>query len=397
MKNPKIVLIAAISFWSIFVFAETTSIKVLSIPDGAEVFINNILKGITPLEVEIETPATIKILVVKSGFSSFEKKISIKTGDTIIVDLENSQQMTDSEYTKFLAKSEQNNPSPGDEGSSQGNVNQVGEPASETVTPSEGTQIDAKILRITKYGSIPDNLLNNVVEGVAIFQLQINHRGEVIESKPTIPLTVPHLDEFISNWIKTWEIQAATMNSFPITSKLPVKISYKLPDGIFEIMDVPDTIQPKNEIAIYTTSPLPSVTPKTNVNDTEARPTPVSEKAVGKINFNDESWAEKKLDQKPHILQPPKFGSIPIDIQKLNLKGEAKFKLYIGFDGSVKKVEITKSTGDEKLDAWITPFLQSMQWEPAMISDKAVNCKIELTLSFNTIACSFDFKDLFKD
>ncbi|MEJ2545675.1 MAG: PEGA domain-containing protein, partial [Calditrichaceae bacterium] len=59
---------------------QTSKISVNSIPDNCEVYIDNRLVGKTPINLQEVSPGQHHLKVQKSGYASFEEKISIETG-----------------------------------------------------------------------------------------------------------------------------------------------------------------------------------------------------------------------------------------------------------------------------------------------------------------------------
>jgi len=108
-----------------------------------------------------------------------------------------------------------------------------------------------------------------------------------------------------------------------------------------------------------------------------------------------ESNDKIKVDRPPEILQPPKLSAIPLEIQNLNLKGSMEFKLLVDVDGTVRKVTISKSSGNDQIDQFVVPFLQKSIWTPAMKAGTPIACWRKLSISFYTLACKFDFIDLY--
>ena len=108
-----------------------------------------------------------------------------------------------------------------------------------------------------------------------------------------------------------------------------------------------------------------------------------------------ESNDKIKVDRPPEILQPPKLSAIPLEIQNLNLKGSMEFKLLVDVDGTVRKVTVSKSSGNDQIDQFVIPFLQKSIWTPAVKTGTPIACWRKLSISFYTLACKFDFIDLY--
>jgi hypothetical protein len=89
------------SLWSQQITAETdktiqlyaelhpssASISITSVPDGADVLLNNQKKGITPFTMDNVLPGTYSLIVMKDGFIPYTESITIAKGDLIQRDL----------------------------------------------------------------------------------------------------------------------------------------------------------------------------------------------------------------------------------------------------------------------------------------------------------------------
>ncbi len=146
------------------------------------------------------------------------------------------------------------------------------------------------------------------------------------------------------------------------------------PELILEPTPVPET-----------PTPLPTVVPTSTPEPAEV---PVAE--IGTIYMVDE------LDKKPVIIQPPKIGSIPVNIQNLNVKGNVTFNVVIGVEGNVVASEIVVSSGEKDLDDWILPKLKTAFWEPGELNGEPVACRISLEMNFHTLACRFHFTNIYE-
>lgn len=154
---------------------------------------------------------------------------------------------------------------------------------------------------------------------------------------------------------------------------------------------------PPAEIA-PATAPEPTKVPiiieePTAIPPTEPPPTEVPTD-IPEIEYP-EATDKVKVDRPPEILQPPKLTAIPLDIQNLNLKGTVEFKLLIDAEGIVTKVVLVKSSGNDKVDQFILPFIEKSLWNPAVKAGVAIGCWRKLSISFYTLACKFDFIDLY--
>jgi len=65
----------------------SSSISIVSVPDAAKVFINNVEKGVTPLTIENLEPGEYELLVIKDGYVPYRESFTISKGDTIKRDL----------------------------------------------------------------------------------------------------------------------------------------------------------------------------------------------------------------------------------------------------------------------------------------------------------------------
>jgi hypothetical protein len=60
----------------------TGAISVSSVPSGADVYINNGFKGLSPITVESLTPGTYYVLVRLSGYQDWQSNTAVSAGST---------------------------------------------------------------------------------------------------------------------------------------------------------------------------------------------------------------------------------------------------------------------------------------------------------------------------
>ncbi len=166
------------------------------------------------------------------------------------------------------------------------------------------------------------------------------------------------------------------------------------------VKDQPTPV-PTEPPAPVETEPPPPEEPPVEAPVTESQQTaPVQPEIPSAVQeLPDSAYPESndkiKVDRPPEILQPPKLSAIPLEIQNLNLKGSMEFKLLVDVDGTVRKVTVSKSSGNEQIDQFVIPFLQKSIWTPAMKTGNPIACWRKLSISFYTLACKFDFIDLY--
>jgi len=387
--------------------ADSAEITIHTIPDSADVFVDGISRGKTPVLLVLPVNASVEIKLEHAEQKPYILTYEVKKDDTIIIDLTSGEQLDEREYWHRVARKT------------------VIDIPTETPTPvvrkdHAGAKPDIKVstptvLEIPKPGAVPDALISERISGSAVYQARINHRGQVLEVHPVQASVSKPLDEFIVKWIAKWRFSPAEANGFPVPADKQITIYYDLHKGLLKIQDFPEpdefsaSVEPSASETPNPVSPKAEATPVPTIKTTElpvvetsSEPTPEPTATATRIpepvtpaSPPSDVKESSAVDQKPKILQRPVIGAIPIEIQKLKLKGTAVFELLIKTDGKVSDVFVIESTGSEKLDDWLKPILKATEWEPAILDGQTVSCRRRLSVSFYTLACRFDFPDIY--
>ncbi len=186
--------------------------------------------------------------------------------------------------------------------------------------------------------------------------------------------------EFLTGWAMKWTFKPASEAGNPVESDLKVKIDIRSSESEnsgFPTYDLVRKLQRPDEIVVQEELPEPTAT---------AVPEPVADQTV--------FYTESQVDQMAQVFSSPPVGNIPLEIINLNLKGTAKFSVFIQSDGSVARVEVVESTGSQKLDDYIIPMIMKSYWEAAKKAGDPVGFTRTISLDFFTTACKFQFPDL---
>ncbi|MBN1552791.1 energy transducer TonB [bacterium] len=370
-----LLLIGGISFPPI-IHAEDVQIDVKTIPQCSEIRINGILKGECPHSIIVRINTPMQIELFKEGIGSRILDYVVKGNDVIYYDLTTGKRLTETEYNEYLERYEATGHTEAQPEETLPDSNE-----SEENTEASYTKPMPKIIEIPSIPDIPQELNDMTTSGSAVYTIYVDHRGRFQKAEPVKASEVDGLDDYIVSWISKWKFSPALENNFPVAAMLDIRIQYQLPDKIFKVPDISDEehiaaiAEPKMETRVETT------TEKTESKSTEAIP-----------DCSDKT----RVESRPKIIQPPKITFIPNEIQNLDLKGSAVYKVSIDSSGQVSDVSIVQSSGNQELDQWLIPFIKDTYWEPATMESKPIACWRNLELSFYTLACRFDFVNIFE-
>ncbi len=401
------------------VMADDLQLSILSIPDGADVYMDDHLAGVTPITVQVKPGSTIHLLIKKSGYLALDLDYTVKKSEKFVLDLGKGIRLEESDYITYKEQS----PKSAGSHSSSGSTGTEGTEDDASSRSGKGSESGIPNPTIKEIPVPPDALFSMNSYNVS-FKMKVNNRGEIISCLPTLDRIPAAVDQIVQEWVQQWQLEPARVNGFPLSVDVqftvtldPASNTLEIPEWQYQFSR-PHSIARSTEPKPQTSStpsptPLPTIPKKTSDQQpTAAVHTPKQTDTPTKQADSDESTASQKpspmsanpdyldvskLQKHPEILQPPKFGAIPLDIQNLNIKREAGYRILIGVDGKVKEAEIVRSSGNDALDHWILPNLISTEWIPGTIDDKPVACWKELTLSINTRACKFDVTNLFSE
>lgn len=232
----------------------------------------------------------------------------------------------------------------------------------------------------------PDNLpaITDTVAstGDVILDLGIRNNGIVKDVVFVTEIQDAGLKDYMTAWAMKWTFQPAKESGNPIESRMKIKLEYDLTAGEFRFPSYEMVRRVKQDAQEIVDGTAES--PQQQIEIVEPAE-PVSDETY---------YSAAEVDEKAMVFSPPNMGNIPLEIINLNLKGNARFAIFIRPDGSVSRVTITQSTGSPKLDDYIIPMIMKSFWEPAKKSGNPVGFTRELSLEFYTTACKFQFSDL---
>jgi TonB family protein len=344
-------------------FADDIEISFHSIPEPAEIKINGATSGNTPMIRAFQPNSNFKLEIFAQGYKPWFTDYTVREAETICVDLATGKRVAMDVYRKQVQKES---------------------------APADSTS--RLILIDAPPPAIPPDLIKQNISGSAAYHITITHRGKIADVQPAQSSSIAGLDEFLRQWLLQWSFEPVKREGFPVNTTRDFSIRFDLHHHRFEITD----LATDQEIATIDLSngsapAISDASPPAAENQAPTAPTatPLVESAL--IDCSDSS----AVDAVPVIIQPPRWGAIPLEIQNLKIKGMAIFKVLITGEGKISKAGVVTGTGSADLDNWILPILEKMEWEAAGKSGQALSCWRSITLRFDTLACRFECTDLY--
>ncbi|MBN1879312.1 energy transducer TonB [bacterium] len=377
-----------------------------SIPADAVVIVNDRETGYTPLRLDGQTGDTIVLTVQAELLKTVRLEHVFNGNKTIYLDLHEGVEIDEDTYwqkktaeVQVTEKTEEKTETESmealdetfvSEGEAVTDAEQTMDVSQEPIAESDNRQDEgikiaplqgrtaAVLISIPDPADLTDPLDTDDSAGELILDVTIKNNGSVSEVGFVTEPPSGALKDYLVNWLKKWAFQAATDAGNPIESSLKIKVVYDLSSGEFSFPTYDKVSHAgKPGMAVTEVAPEPTETPVPDV---------VKDETV--------YFTESQVDEKALVFSPPNMGNIPLEIINLNMKGTAKFKVFIKPDGSVARVSVVDSTGSQKLDEYIVPMILKSFWEPAKKNGNPVSYQRDLSLEYYTTACKFQFFDL---
>lgn len=324
-----------------------------SIPTGAEVTVNDVVVGISPLRLEGMSDQIIRITISSDLYGAFHIDHNFSANQSIFIDLEHQQEISEKQYWEERT------------------ISVVPETTTAVSSPAV-VLISAVLKEIAQPMEIPSALRTE--SGDIIYNLSINNKGTITAIELISECSNEELKRYFEKWISTWIFDPAVLAGEPTESKTKIKISYAMETGEF--------VLPTYDLTLHT-----------DVQAVEEDDVPEEIKSHAQ-SADIHYYSGNQVDRKAVVFKPPTPGDIPVDIINLKLSGIAEFMIFIDSEGNVDKVDVITGTENKGLDAYVIEMIKKSFWEPAIIDDKPVGYERQLTLDYNTAAIRFTFPDL---
>jgi TonB family protein len=209
-----------------------------------------------------------------------------------------------------------------------------------------------------KIPEIPPSVKQSSAKGMALIKASVGDTGDVTDAEMIRPTGLSYLDTFLLDWVATWKYLPRSDEKTASVGFTVIMIRYDLLNQTFN-------------------APMPIDAPMQVPN--------------ASLNQPDKEQKETSLNARAKTDPPLKIGAIPLEIQKLQLKGKLKLQLTTDEEGMVIQVVPDTENLPEKFGNWLINSLTGTKWILSGNEEVLVNRKIMLPVIYDTQICKIQF------